>query len=125
MKKVLLVEDNEEARGLLKRRLLKDGYEVETANDGEEGLQMLKEVLPDVVLLDIYMPKMNGFDVMEEMKKDSNISNIPVIVISISGEPININRANELGVKDWIIKTELDPKEMTEKIEKLFNSSDN
>ena len=122
-KKILLIEDEEILIDLLQRKLTKEGYEVSVARDGEEGLKVMREELksgkpPDLILLDIVMPKMGGFEVMEEMAKDENLKKIPVIVISNSGQPVELDRAKKLGAKDWLIKTEFDPKEVLEKVKK-------
>ena len=103
---------------LLQRRLEKEGYSVLLAKNGEEGVRMMKEVRPDLILLDIIMPKMSGFQVMEEMNKDQELKKIPVIIVSNSGQPVEIDRAQRLGAKDWLIKTEFDPKEVLEKVVK-------
>jgi CheY-like chemotaxis protein len=120
MKKILLVEDEEIMIDLLQRKLSREGYEVFVARDGEEGLKRMREMdpKPDLILLDIIMPKMGGFEVMEEMAKDENLKKIPVIVISNSGQPVELDRAKKLGAKDWLIKTEFDPKEVLEKVKK-------
>jgi len=118
MKKILLVEDEEIMIDLLQRKLTKEGYEILVARDGEEGLKVMKEVRPDLVLLDIIMPKMGGFEVMGEMGKDPELKKIPVIVISNSGQPVELNRAQKLGAKDWLIKTEFDPQEVVDKVVK-------
>ena len=118
MKKILLVEDEEIMISLLQKKLTKEGYEISVARDGEEGLKAMREVRPDLVLLDIIMPKMGGFEVMEEMGKDKNLKDIPVIVISNSGQPVEIDKAQRLGAKDWLIKTEFDPQEVLNKVVK-------
>ena len=117
-KKILLIEDEEIMIGLLQKKLTKEGYEVSIARDGEEGLNLMKEANPDLVLLDIVMPKMGGFEVMEEMEKGPELKKIPVIVISNSGQPVELDRAKRLGAKDWLIKTEFDPKEVLDKVKK-------
>jgi len=117
-KKILIVEDEEILSDLLQKRLKKEGYGVLLARNGEEGLKMIKETEPDLVLLDIIMPKMSGFQVMEEMNKEENLKKIPVIIISNSGQPVEIGRAQELGAKDWLIKTEFDPEEVLKKVVK-------
>ena len=116
--KILLIEDEEIMVDLLRRKLTREGYDFSVARNGEEGLKMIKEIKPDLILLDIVMPKMGGIEVMEEMQKDKEIKKIPVIVISNSGQPVDIDRAQELGAKDWLIKTEFDPQEVIEKIKK-------
>ncbi|TSC75868.1 MAG: response regulator receiver protein [Parcubacteria group bacterium Gr01-1014_30] len=116
MKKILLVEDEEIILDLIKRKLSQEGYEIASAKDGEEGLKAMKQFKPDLVLLDVVMPKLGGFEVMEEMKKDDQLREMPVIIISNSGQPVEIDKAKELGVKDWLIKTEFDPQEVVDKV---------
>lgn len=116
--KILLIEDEELMVELLNRKLTQEGYEVSVARDGEEGLKMMKEQKPELVLLDIVMPRLGGFEVMEKMTKDNDLKDIPVIVISNSGQPVEIDRARKLGAKDWLIKTEFNPQEVIEKVKK-------
>jgi DNA-binding response OmpR family regulator len=120
-KKILLVEDEELIYSLLEKKLTQAGYEVTVATNGEEGLKKIKEVSPDIILLDIIMPQKDGFSVMEEIRKDKELQRIPIIVISNSGQPVELNRAKELGAKDWIIKTDFDPQEIIEKVKKYLN----
>ncbi|MCK4782050.1 response regulator [Candidatus Parcubacteria bacterium] len=115
MKKILIIEDEEILLDLLQNKLIQEGYEILVARDGEEGLQMMREAKPDLILLDIIMPKLDGFEVMEEMNKDKKLKSIPLIVISNSGQPVEIDRAEKLGAKDWLIKTEFDPQEVIDK----------
>jgi len=117
-KKILLVEDEEIMIDLLEKKLKNEGYEVFVARDGLEGLETMREVKPDLILLDIVMPKMGGFEAMEEMGKDPDLQKIPVIIISNSGQPVELDRARELGAKDWLIKTEFDPQEVIDKVVK-------
>jgi len=119
-KRILLVEDEEIIVDLLEKKLVKEGYEVLVARDGKEALEKMQAMdpKPDLVLLDIIMPKMGGFEVMEEMKKNKTLQKIPVIVISNSGQPVELDKAKKLGAKDWLIKTEFDPQEVLEKVKK-------
>lgn len=117
-KTILIIEDEEIMLDLLQRQLTADGYIVAVAKDGETGLAMMKEIKPDLILSDIVMPKKDGFEVMEEKRKDESIKNIPLIVISNSGQPVEISRVKALGAVDWLIKTEFDPKEVKEKVKK-------
>lgn len=118
MKKVLLIEDEEIIIKLLSKKLEAAGYEVFLAMDGEQGIAKMKETFPDLVLLDIVMPRMGGFEVMAEMKKDEKLASIPVIIISNSGQPLELEKAKELGAVDWLFKTEFDPKEVLAKVAK-------
>jgi len=117
-KKILLIEDEEIMVNLLQRKLTQEGYEISVARDGEEGLKLIREAVPDLVLLDIIMPKKGGFEVMEVMQKDKELREIPVIIISNSGQPVELDRAKELGAKDWLIKTDFDPQEVLDKVVK-------
>jgi len=120
MKKILIVEDEEIMIDLLQRKLTREGYEVSVTKDGDEGLKAMREVKPDLILLDIIMPKMGGFEVMEEMNKDPKLKQIPIIIVSNSGQPVELDNAQKLGAKDWLIKTEFDPQEVIEKVIKLI-----
>ncbi len=117
-KKILIIEDEELMYSLLQKKLTAVGYDVSISKDGEEGLEKMKEEKPDLILLDIVMPKKGGFEVMEEMQKDETLRNIPIVIISNSGQPVELNKAKELGAKDWLIKTEFDPQEVIEKVKK-------
>ncbi len=119
----MLIEDEEILSGLLKRKLEENGYEVTVAFDGEEGLGIMKRQKPDLVLLDIVMPKMGGFEVMEEMNRlpDLNLRNLPVIIVSNSGQPVEIGRAQKLGIKDYLIKTQFDAQEVVDKVKKILS----
>ncbi|MFA6096796.1 MAG: response regulator [Candidatus Paceibacterota bacterium] len=119
-KKIMLIEDEEILSGLLRRKLEENGYEVIVAFDGEEGIEIMKKQRPDLVLLDIVMPKMGGFEVMEEMNKipELNLKDLPVIIVSNSGQPVEIGKAQELGIRDYLIKTQFDPQEVVDKVKK-------
>ncbi|HCM36619.1 MAG: hypothetical protein A3J30_01805 [Candidatus Wildermuthbacteria bacterium RIFCSPLOWO2_02_FULL_47_9c] len=116
MKKVLVVEDEQLIADLLQKKLIKEGYYAFAAGDGEAALQQIREERPDIVLLDIVLPRMNGFEVLAELRKDEELRKIPVIIISNSGQPAEIEKAREAGVRDWLIKTEFDPQEVLEKV---------
>jgi len=121
-KTILIIEDEEILLGLLQKKLKQEGYNVLVAREGREGLSEMKKQKPDLVLLDIVMPIMDGFEVIKAMKADEEIKDIPVIIISNSGQPVELNKAKELGVKDWLIKTEFDPQEVVEKVKKQIGN---
>ena len=121
-KKILIIEDEEIITDLLKRKLTKEGYRVDVAYDGEQGLEKMRNNKPDLVLLDIVMPKLGGFEVMEEMCKDEKLNNISVIIISNSGQAVELDRAKELGASDWLIKTQFDPQEVIDKVIKQIGN---
>lgn len=117
-KTILLVEDEEIMIDLLQKKLIQSGYDVIVARNGEDGLKMMKEEKPDLVLMDIIMPKMTGFDVLVKKNEDKEIKKIPVIIISNSGQPVELDKAQKLGSKDWLVKTEFDPQEVIDKVKK-------
>ncbi|MBL7142298.1 MAG: response regulator [Candidatus Pacebacteria bacterium] len=116
--KIAIMEDEELILNLLEKKLIKEGYELLVARNGEEGLKLIKEKKPDLLLLDIIMPLKGGFEVLEEMQQDATLKDVPVIIISNSGQPVEIDRAQKLGAKDWLIKTDFDPQEVVDKIKK-------
>ncbi len=116
VKKILLVEDEDLIIKILEKKLSEKGYEVLLSRNGKEGLEAMKKEKPDLVLMDIVMPKLNGLETMEAMNNDPELKELPVIIISNSGEPVEIERVKELGAKDWLIKTEFDPQEIIEKV---------
>ncbi len=121
MSQILIVEDDAVLRDVLLKKLSKSGYSVEKAEDGEVALEKLRAGLkPDLILLDILMPKKNGMEVMEEMNADPVLKDIPIIIISNSGQPVEIERAKKRGAKDFLIKAIFDPAEVLEKIRALL-----
>lgn len=125
MTKILIIEDEEALLTMLADKLEREGYEVIMARDGEEGLSKLRKEKPELVLLDIVMPKVGGLEVLGVMHADKELSNIPVIIISNSGQPIEIEKAKRLGAKDCLVKAEFDPKEVVEKVNNLLGNMNN
>ncbi|MDP2926546.1 MAG: response regulator [bacterium] len=121
MKKILIIEDEEIMLDLIRRKMTSEGYEVIVARDGEEGLRLIKEGQPDLILLDLIMPKKDGFSVMAEVQKDEVSKKIPIIIVSNSGQPVELSRAKELGARDWLVKTEFDPRELVEKVRNILS----
>lgn len=101
---LLVVDDGESNRDLLKRRLNKQGFEVEVAENGQQALQMIRSQNFELVLLDIIMPEMNGYQVLEVLKKDKELSRIPVIMISALDEIDSVVRCIEMGAEDYLQK---------------------
>ena len=115
-KKILIIEDDVFLGDVLVQKLVKEGFEAIIARNGQEGFEKIKSLKPDLILLDIILPKMNGYEILESKYKDKEIKEIPVIVISNSGQPVEINRAIDLGVKDYLIKAQFDPEEVMIKV---------
>jgi len=116
MPRILILEDEGIIIDLLQKKLEKEGYDIEVARDGEEGLKKIKEIWPDLILLDLEIPKISGLGVMEEINKNPALKRIPIIVMSEAGDSFELKRAQELGAKDWIIKIEFDLPQIINKV---------
>lgn len=124
--KIFIVEDDATLRNVLLEKFSKNGYIAEGAEDGEIAIQKLRGGLnPDLILLDILMPKKDGMEVMKDISEDPVLRNIPIIVISNSGQPVEIELAKKLGARDFLIKAVFDPEEVLEKSRALLQSTDN
>ena len=123
-KKILVIEDEKTLSDAIIKKLKVEGYEVDSAYDGSEGLEKMRMFKPDLVLLDILMPKVDGFQVMETVHKNAELSKIPIIIISNSGQPVEIERAIKLGVKDYLVKAEFDPGEVIDKVKNIIGGPD-
>lgn len=122
MAKVLIVDDEEILRRIYSDRLTFEGYTVETAADGEEALQKMGANTPNLILLDILMPKLNGLQVLEQMNANPTLKAIPVIVLSNVANDENIKKALALGARDYLLKTNFSPNEIITKIKALIES---
>ena len=114
-KRILLVDDTEDILLVVSRRLKSWGYEALTASSGEEGLKIAEERLPDLILLDIMMPKMKGRDVCARLKADPKTAKIPVIFLTALGLADHIKAGMDLGAEDYIIKP-FEPAELKKRI---------
>lgn len=116
--KILIVEDEEVLSKVIKEEFQVQGYEIKIAKDGEEALKLSKSFHPDIILLDILLPKKSGLDVLTELKADSDLKIIPVIVMSnLSGDE-SIKKALSLGAVDYFVKTQHSIYEVVEKVQK-------
>jgi len=115
-KKILLVEDDKYILRAYKDGLTRAGLEVITASDGMEAMRSVKLYKPDLILLDLILPIKNGFEVLEEMKMDDELKNIPVVILSNLGQDSDIEKGKALGAIDYLIKTSLSMKEVIEKV---------
>lgn len=122
-KKILVVEDEHLLRRLLVQSLKEGNFEVIEAIDGEEGIVKAKEERPDLILLDLILPGISGYEVLLRMKKDPLLEKIPVIVLSNLGQEEEIERAKRLGAKDFMIKAHFTLSQIKEKIEEFFGKN--
>jgi CheY-like chemotaxis protein len=120
-KKILLVEDEFFIRDLYERYLTKNGYEVISAIDGEDGLNKAKENKVDLILLDIMMPKLTGMEVLKKIKTEDNISkDTPVYLLTNLGPESIIKEAFKLGAEGYLLKAKMLPKQIVEEIKKIL-----
>jgi DNA-binding response OmpR family regulator len=117
---VLVVEDDKFLRELISRKLIKEGFNVESAIDGEEGIKMVKELNPAIVLLDLILPGADGFEVLSRIKGDPALSSIPVIILSNLGQKEDVEKGLKLGAVDYLIKAHFTPGEIIEKIKNVL-----
>ncbi len=124
-KKILIVEDDNFVAEVYLAKLSEMGYETALAQNGEEGMAELKKGKVDLILLDILMPIMNGIEMLEEVKKHEEWKDIPVILLTNIGEKESIQKAREMGVKNYLIKSHFTPAEVIEKVESVFSENNN
>lgn len=122
-KKIVLIEDNDLLAGLIKKKLEAHGAIVDVFNNGKDGLEGIRTVMPNLVLLDIMLPIMNGYEVMEIMKVEGLVDRCPVLVISNSGQPVEIQRIMQLGAKDSLVKADFTPDEIIEKAKSILDTA--
>lgn len=103
--RILLVEDDKFLRKAAEVTLKRQGFDVLTAQDGEAGLELAREAMPDLVLLDLIMPKMQGFQVLGHLKADRKTASIPVIVMSNLGQDSDVQRAIDAGASAYVVKS--------------------
>jgi len=121
--KILIVEDEDVLSLVLEEKFKNEGYDVMIAKDGEEAQPKIEKFKPDVILLDLILPKKGGMEVLESIKSDSELKLIPVIVLSnLEGDEI-IKSALSLGAVDYFVKTQHPIAEIVEKVEALFTES--
>lgn len=117
MGKVLIIEDDSLIVKVFSTRLKADGHQVFSAEDGDAGLALAKKELPQVILLDLMMPKVSGLEVLSELKKNPQTAKIPILVYTNLGREKEIEKAKSLGVTAFITKADSTPQQVVEKIE--------
>lgn len=120
-KRIVIAEDDMVLNEALAIKLRKGGYIVDKAEDGIVALEKIRENKPDCILLDILMPRKGGIEVLEEIHTDPALRDIPVIIISNSGQPVEIKKAQELGARGFLIKAVFDPNDVLEKVRSVLS----
>jgi len=119
--KILVVEDEPILLRALNVELLSQGFEVISAKDGETAIKLVNEENPRLVLLDLIMPKLNGFEVLKEIKRNDKTKSIPVIILSNLGQEKDMQQVFELGAEDYFVKASTDLGELSKKINDILN----
>ena len=114
--KVLLIEDEKEVAELYRLKLSLDGYEVLTAENGEEGLEKAFSEKPELIFLDIKMPKMDGFEALKKLRSSEKTKNVPILILSNFDEQDLIEKGMTLGANEYLIKSQFTPEGISKKI---------
>ncbi len=117
---VALIEDDPLIAEMYTTKFTKEGYELHHAPDGFAGLEMVKKEKPDIILLDIIMPKMDGFQVLQELRKTSEFKDTPVVMLTNLGQEEDVQKGRQLGATDYFIKTNFTPAAIVEKVKELL-----
>jgi DNA-binding response OmpR family regulator len=121
--KILLVEDDTFLVEMYTTKFELEGFGVIAAEDGQKGLDMSKKEKPDIILLDILMPKMDGFAVLDALKKDKELANIPVVLLTNLGQKDDVKKGFEKGAVGYLIKAHFMPSEVVDKIKKILKEN--
>lgn len=122
-KVVLMIEDDPLIVKIYSTRLKADGYEVYSAENGEDGLKLLSEKKPDLIILDVMMPRIDGFGVLSRIMADEQMKSIPVLVYSNLAADEEIVRAKSMGAREFIVKADVSPTEMVAKIKQYLGDT--
>jgi len=118
--KILIAEDDQFILKAMTTKLTKEGYEVKIAADGVQLMDILKSYLPDLIILDLLMPKKDGFEVLKEVKADPKLKNIPILIASNLGQENDIQQVLDLGATDYLIKSEFTLESLVQKIKNIL-----
>ena len=118
-KKIMIVEDDRFLSSLIKARLEKEGFAVVQAFDGEEAIQLLNQQRPSLIILDLIMPKVTGFEVMQMISITPQLDKIPVVILSNLAQDSDIQKAQQLGAKEYFIKVKVSIDDLVAKIKLL------
>jgi DNA-binding response OmpR family regulator len=119
--KILLIDDTKMVQQIYKSKLMLDGFQVITADNGMEGIKLLSEDPPDLILLDLNMPVLDGYKVLQVVKTNPKLSSIPVIIFSAKGQPEEIEKALNLGADGYLVKATTKPQDVVAKVKKLLS----
>ena len=119
-KKILLVEDDSMISSMYKTKFEAEGFEVFIADNGAVGLELTKKERPDIIMLDVILPQLDGFSVLEQVKQDETTKNIPVIMLTNLGTEEDKKKGEKMGALDYLVKASLTPGQVSEKIKQAL-----
>ncbi|MEK7482580.1 MAG: response regulator [Patescibacteria group bacterium] len=122
MKSILLVEDDPFLSDIYITKLKEAGFEVDAAGNGEEAVKKITEKMPDLILLDIVLPKFDGWEVLKKIKSEDNLKAIPVVILSNLGQENEVQKGINLGAVKYLIKAHFTPSEVAEEIGKILEN---
>jgi DNA-binding response OmpR family regulator len=117
---ILLVEDDVFLSNIYQKKFEMEGFKISTADNGEKGLADAKRKKPDIILLDVLLPKLDGFAVLEKLKEDPATKEIPVILLTNLGQKDDVEKGLESGAADYLIKAHFKPSEVVDKVKKIL-----
>ena len=116
----MIVEDDNFLAEIYQKKFELEGFKVSVASNGEKALVDIKKKMPDLVLLDVLLPKLDGFSVLEKLKADAAVKDIPVILLTNLGQQDDVQRGLDRGAADYLIKTHFKPSEVVDKVKKVL-----
>ena len=119
--KILIVEDDRYISKMYRLKLSLEGYDVQVAENGKDGVDKVKEFIPNIILLDILMPELDGFEVLKIIKSDDVTKDIPVLIMSNLGQEDHVEKGMKLGAIGYIVKSQYTPSKVVEKIKSVIN----
>jgi len=119
-KKVLIVEDDNMICAMYKTKLEQDGFEVLLADNGSKGLETAMSELPDIIMLDVIIPQLDGFSVLAKLKEDPKTKNIPVIMLTNLGTTEDQKKGKEIGAVDYLVKAKFTPTQVSQKVKEYL-----
>lgn len=121
MKKICIVEDEAALLEMYKLKFVAEGYQVTTASNGQEGLAVIKESMPDLVLLDLMMPRMDGFQVLQALRADQQTVKLVVYIFSNLGQGSEIEKGMAEGANGYFVKSSLTPSQLAAEVKKILS----